>query len=524
MAEKLEPKTDRPGSRLVLFMACLGTLVVAFNTTAVVTAIPEIKRDLVMGAEALQWVVSAYMLACASLVAVVGRCADIFGKLRIFTLGLATFAIGSAAAVLATETVLMLFGRILQGIGAASIFATPVAILSVTTPEAKRATVVGLWGGMVALGFGIGPITGGLLTAYIGWRAIFVFDIILLSFALGLAWRVGKAAIIPKETHRDAKLDNLGVVFLVVTLATLAYGLTNAHVAGWWSFDTLSTLSVAIVAAAAFAIAERHAADPLINFRYFTKPRFVAATAGMSIVGFVMTAFLYFYNLFVQAPGTMHLSPINAGLSLLPLTAMMFALSILAPRLLAPYSFRWPTVIGMAFLVVGLWLLHYTTDQSAYGDFWWVLLLVGAGFGLTMPLLPRVGLRVLPDGDAGQGSGTINTCLYFGCTMGIVAGGLVTAHVEHAAVAAVVATVHSGPADQLGLIHELAHGSAADVKQALAQFTAADAETIKATLIGVLDDTFDDVMVMASLVALLGSALCVWLMRGPIANMGKASQ
>jgi len=141
------------------------------------------------------------------------------------------------------------------------------------------------------------------------------------------------------------------------------------------------------------------------------------------------------------------------------------------------------------------------------------MFLIGLGLGSAFALLPRVGLRGLPDKDAGQGSGVINTCLYLGCCVGTAAGGIVTTRIRHDAETTVIAKLHSGNSDPDEL---LAHGSASDVKQALARFSTEDAQKIKQTIKSVLDDSFAGVMDLLAVAALLGAILCFFLIRGAV--------
>jgi len=516
MAESTINAARSSESWLVITAACISTFVVAYNSTAILTALPAIKSDLDMDAEGLQWVMNAYMLASALLVAVMGRFADIFGKMRMFLIGLGIFTLGSIAIIFSDSATVMLIGRTCQGVGAAAIFSISVALITVSSPEEQRAQALGLWAGMVAFGFGVGPLIGGIFTDSISWRGIFVVDILLLAVAALLYLRIEKLGLVEREIDPSAKIDYWGVALLVVTLGSFVYGLTNGHEAGWDSAETLSLFAIALVGAIAFAFHERRTAEPLVNFSFFLSPRYSASAIGMFLTGFVLIGVLYYYNLFVQSPGALDYSAVQAGLSLLPCSITMFVLSITVPKLLAPYSFHWPVTIGMILMALGFWLLHFTTNMSGYASIWWKLLVIGLGLGLSFALLPRVGLRGLPDKDAGQASGVINTCLYLGCCVGTAAGGIVTARIRHDAVTSVIAKLHSGISDPDELEDLLAHGSASDVKQALAKFSPDDADKIKQTIQGVLDDSFAGVMDLLAVVALLGAIICFFLIRGAV--------
>jgi EmrB/QacA subfamily drug resistance transporter len=445
MAQTTANALHGSGYRLVLTATIIAMFVVGFNTTAILTALPAIKSSLELDGQTLQWVINIYMLACAVLIAVMGRFADIFGAMRMFLIGLGIFAVGSVAGLFALDAVMILIGRACQGIGAAAIASISAALISVATPEEKRAQALGLWAGTIAFAFGVGPLIGGVLTDSISWRAIFAIDIVLLAIAALLNLRIEKLKLIPDDLKPGTKIDYLGVGLLIVCLGTFVYGLTSGHQAGWTSLQTLALFAAAVVAGGTFAFHEHRVAEPLIDFSFFRNPRYLASAIGMFFAAYLLMGVIYAYNLFVQAPGALDLTPIEAGLSLLPFTMTMFALSLTAPRLLAPYSFRWPITIGMLVLVAGFWLMHFTSDQTPYSDLWWKLVILGAGIGLAYSLLPRLGLHALPDQSAGQGSGVINTCLYLGASVGIAASGVVAATIRHNAAASAVEKLASTP-------------------------------------------------------------------------------
>jgi hypothetical protein len=343
-----------------------------------------------------------------------------------------------------------------------------------------------------------------------------VSDLVLSAICLVLAIRVARAGYVPDTRVAGARFDWPGAAALVLLLGPSAYALTNGESQGWTSAATLVPLGVALAAAVAFYVIERRVREPLIHLGYFRHPRFLMSTVGVLIAGFLLLGFLVYFNLFVQSPDTLALSPVMAGAALLPLTAVMFVLSVTAPRILAPYSFHWPVTIGMACLAVACLLLYGTSNTSTYASIWWKLVILGIGFGLTTPLLPRVGLRLLPEEHTGQGSGVINTCLYFGGSMGVVVCGLVAAITVRARVAAVVDALPTDLPDRDAVVASLTHGSPNQVQQTLFTLDPATGSALQETLRAVQDDIFDAVMLACALVALVGGLLAAWLLRGPV--------
>ncbi|MGI9492106.1 MAG: MFS transporter [Geminicoccaceae bacterium] len=496
--------------------ACLGTSVVAYNSNAVITALLAIKSSLDLESQTVQWVVNAYMLASAALIAVMGRFGDIFGKLRIFLIGTAIFAAGSLIIVFAVSGWMVLLGRLCQGMGGAAIFTVSAALISVATPEEKRAAALGLWSASIGFGYGVGPLIGGYLADSISWRGIFVVDILVLAIAALLGFRVLRLGLISEKRDPDVRIDYLGVALLVVTLGALVYGLTNGHRAGWTSLQTFLLFGTALIGAVLFTLQERRAPDPLVYFSFFRHGRYIAATFGMFVTGFLFLGVLYFYNLFVQSPGGLHFTPFEAGLSMLPFTLGIFVVSLVAPRLLAPFSFHWPVTIGMITLAAGAWLMHYATNQSSYWELWWKLAILGTGIGLSLSTLPRVGLRALPDESAGQGSGVISTCLYIGIAVGIATGGVVTAHIKRSLIGPVVQALTSSPTDTHALEMTLTHGPQSQIEKAISQFSPADAERIRAAMQDSLDNAYAGVMEMMAVLALVGAIVCFLAIRGAV--------
>jgi EmrB/QacA subfamily drug resistance transporter len=516
VSRALPESEDLRGTWLVLIMASIGMTVVAYNTTAVITILPNLQSEFDLRPTTLQWVMTIYTVSAAALVPVMGRLGDQVGKMPVYLFGIAAFALGALVVALAGSAFVLLAGRLGQGIGAASLFGTSLAVLSAATPESHRSFVMGFWGAMMALGMSLGPIIGGSFAELISWRGIFVSDLVLSAICLGIAIRVTRAGYVPDAQKGGARFDYAGAVALVLLLGPLAYALTHGESQDWISAATLVPLGVALAAAIAFWVIEHRVRDPLIHLRYFRHPRFFMSTVGILIAGFLLLGFLVYFNLFVQSPDTLALSPVLAGAALLPLTAVMFVFSVTAPRILAPYNFHWPVTIGMTCLTIACLLLYGTSDTSTYASIWWKLIILGIGFGLTTPLLPRVGLRLLPEEHTGQGSGLINTCLYFGGSLGVVVCGLVAALTVRGHVAAVVAVLPADLPDRDAVVASLTHGSPTEVQQTLFTLAPSTGSALQETLRGVQDDVFDAVMLTCALVALAGGLLAGWLLRGPV--------
>jgi len=501
---------------LVLATASLASFVVTMNSTAVITALPQIKTDLDLSHLTEQWVINIYILVAAVLVAVMGRLSDLFGKMNVFILGLVTFGAGSLAIIAAQDVVTLMFGRICQGIGAAALVTASAALVSIATPKPQLAFALGIWSGLFAFGLGIGPLVGGILTDTFNWRAVFVVDVILLLIAAALCLRIARHHLVSEVCRKCEHVDYLGGILLIVGLAPLVYGLSAGHKIGWTSGPMLVLLVASLGGLATFAFRERRAVEPLVHFHFFRRPRYLAATSGCFIDGPVAVGVLYFFNLFSQSLGGLELTAFLAGAAMIPYTGTSFVLSILLPRWLGKSSLRWPIVLGMLSMALGFWLLSFTTAQSTYHDLWWKLVFVGVGMGLTYPLLRLVGSRALPDEHCGQGSGVITMFYYVGVSVGIAVGASLLAELRRNEVDTVVRSLEHAPEHASSLVWKLAHGAPSVIKATLAKFRPDDVARIEHTLHTTDASAFASVMVLFMILALIGAGLCFWLIRpGP---------
>jgi EmrB/QacA subfamily drug resistance transporter len=512
----IEQESAHSGMWWVLSMTSICMAIIAYNTTALVTVLPQLTTDLDLRPATLQWVMAIYMVVAASFVPIMGRLSDLYGKINVFLLGIVSFAAGSLLASMVTDATWLLTGRALQGAGGASMFGTSLSVLTVATPESRRPFVMGLWGALIAVGMSLGPMIGGLFGEFLSWRWVFIFEVIMLAIAALLLWRIVIANYVPNSKNEHDSLDVIGAFLLVIALAPLAYGLSLSETAGWLDTETLGLTGFGLVAIVAFCLRERYTATPLLQIDYFRHPRYIVAASGMFIIGFVFMGFFIYYALYAQSPDTLAMSPVLAGASMLPMTGMMLVLSVVAPQKLAPYSFRWPITLGMLCLSIACYLMSLINDATTYNDIWWRLMLLGCGLGLTMPLLPRVGMRILAAEHVGQGSGTINTFLYFGATVGAVICGLAQQTTIKDHIREVLSALPVNSSQHETIVTALGSGSGSEVQAALAALGSPVSQSLGIALKDVRDDAFAAVMLACALITLCGSLLAGILMRGPV--------
>ena len=416
---------------LTLSIVALGVFVTALDNSIVNVALPSIQRDLGLDLTGVAWVVNGYILAFAMLLLTAGRLADAFGRRRLFLIGLAGFTAASLAAGLADSATALIAARVVQGVGAALLTPSTLAIVNHTFREPKaRGTAIGIWGAVAALGFAVGPILGGLITEHLRWMWVF-----LVNVPIGLGGLVVGARVIPESTDPGAvrRLDLAGLLTSAAGLSTLTYALLNGNERGWGSPVIVVLVVVAVAALAGFVLVERRAAAPAVDLRLFGRPAF--AGANVAILVFNLGTFGVFLYTSLYFQNVLGYSPVKAGAALLPWILMLIVIGPFTGALADRVTPRRLIAGGLALMALGLTLLTGIDEHSAYSDLLPGLLLGGIGGALTIPL-SGVAIAAAPLEQSGVASGVFNTARETGGGFGIAIIGAVLASGQHAAMAA----------------------------------------------------------------------------------------
>lgn len=316
--------------------------------------------------------------------------------------------------------------RALQGLGAAFAVAGTLAAVSEAAPDQRRAEAIGTWTGFLMLGFSIGPLVGGAVTHYAGWRFIFWLNVVaMVPSALMLLRHRGAEGRRATSMDRTG-LDGAGLFALAVFMVTLISGLQAlAHI----RIDPLAAIVPLALAAIAFAFliwTETRRRKPLVDFGLFANRNFaVAAGLLFLVMSDIMTLLLY-YNFFAQSAAGLGLSAVAAGLSLLPVSVALFAFARAAARIAMRIGMRRMLTGGAMLLALGCAVILLSLHVEAR----FTLLLpglfvAGAGIAPIYASAPRLGLAALPQQQAGKGSGMLNSCSFLGGTVGVTFGGIV---------------------------------------------------------------------------------------------------
>jgi MFS family permease len=415
--------TAHPKARLTAGSSCLGMLAVGANGTAIMAAIPTIRCDIGLDAGELEWAINAYLIASAACIVLGGKTADRAGARGVAVFGLALFAAASATIAMAGSPVWLLAGRALQGLGAA--FAVPGTLAAVSTaslPE-RRASAIGAWAGFLMLGFSIGPLLGGALTHYLGWRSVFWCIALVLLLAVG-----GLLGTRPADVERRSALrgafDFAGFLSLAVFMLSATFALQGLPKALSAPFAFAAALVAAGAALALFVHAERRAPEPFVDLVAFESSEFLRALVVSSIAMFCILPLLLYFNLDAQSAPGLSLSAVGAGLSLLPMSAGLLVFALLAPRLVLRFGPRNVITCGMLAIVIASAAVAVAAADRAHIPLSIGLFGLGAGLALPYATAPRLALAALPPGQAGQGAGVVNASTFLGGSIGVTSGAI----------------------------------------------------------------------------------------------------
>ena len=414
------PELSQRRRVLVLAICCLSLLLVGMDVTIVNVALPSIRSDLNVSLSGLQWTIDAYILVLASLLMLAGSTADRLGRRRTFQTGLVVFTAGSLLCSLAPGLGWLIAFRMVQAVGASML--NPVAmsiITNVFTEPRERARAIGVWGGVVGISLGLGPVVGGILIETVGWRSIFWINIPIGMAAIALT-----ARFVPESrAPRARRVDPVGQMLVIVALASLTYAIIEAPQAGWTSPTTLGLFALFVVAIGMLLAYEPRRVDPLLELRFFRSAPFSGATViAVSAFG-AFSGFLFLNTLYLQ--DVRRLSALQAGLCTLPLAVMTLIFAPLSGRIVASRGPRIPLLAaGAAMCAGGLMLVGLSADTSLG----WMLasyFVFGLGFGLVNAPITNTALSGMPRSQAGVAAAVASTSRQVGAALGVAVVGSV---------------------------------------------------------------------------------------------------
>lgn len=399
---------------LTMIVTCLGTFMIQLDSSIVTLALPRIQVDLQTSLAGLQWTVDAYTLTFAVLMLTGGTLGDRFGRKRLFIIGLILFTTGSALCGFASSLSWLLFGRAVQGVGAAALSTNSLSVLATAFPRSKERTqAIGLFTGLSGVAIALGPLVGGVLTQVGNWPTIFFVNLPVGLLALILAI----PGLSESRNASARQIDLPGQLLVIAGLTCLVIALIESPSQGWTSPLILSLFAGAVLFLAVFLVVETWVREPLIplplfGIRVFSAANIITLILSCGTIGPVFFLAQYFQE--VQG-----FSVLDAGIRTLPLSVGIFLTAPLAGRIAGRIGVRVPIVVGGILCGGAMLLLLRLEPDTSYASFWWSLGIMGIGFGLVLTPLTAAILGATPPNRAGLGSSMFNTTRQVGTTLSI---------------------------------------------------------------------------------------------------------
>jgi EmrB/QacA subfamily drug resistance transporter len=382
------------------------------DNLVVSTALPVIRTDLGATIEELEWTVNAYTLTFAVFLLTGAALGDRFGRKRMFAVGVAIFTAASAAAALAPSMDWLIAARAVQGVGGALVTPLTLTILSAAVPRERRGMALGAWSGIAGLAVAMGPLVGGAVVDGISWQWIFWLNVPVGLVLLPLATRL-------QESHGpDRALDLPGLALASLGLLGLVWGLVHGNAEGWASAEILGSLAAGALLLAAFVAWERRATQPMLPLRLFRSRAFSAANGASLFMYLGMFGSIFLLTQFFQT--VQGYSPLEAGLRVLPWTAMPMLVAPIAGALSDRIGGRPFMALGLGLQAAGLaWIAAVSEPTVGYASLVGPFILSGIGMGMFFAPVANVVLSAVRPQEEGKASGANNAIREVGGVLGV---------------------------------------------------------------------------------------------------------
>jgi EmrB/QacA subfamily drug resistance transporter len=402
---------------LAFGILCLGTVMEVLDSTIVNVALPSIRMSLNFSSSNLAWVVNAYLLTFGGFLLLGGRLGDLYGRKKLFLVGISIFTLSSLACGLAQSQAILIVARAIQGLGGAITAAISLSlIMNLFTQPEERTRAMGYFGFIAAGGGSIGVLLGGFLTNSFDWHWNFLINVPIGIFVIIAAIRLLPSTRIDMK-HRH--LDAFGAITVTSSLLIAVYAIVNGNQVGWLSQQTIVLLLVALLLLGIFIWIESRVRAPLMPLSLF-KIRNVLTANGISIL-WAASMFAWFFLSALYLQLVLHYSPLQVGLAFLPPNLIMAAFSIgLSAKLVMRFGIKKPLVVGLLIAAIGLALfVRAPVNGKFVYDVPPSMLLLGLGAGMAFnPVLLAAMNDVKPE-ESGLASGLVNTSFMMGGALGL---------------------------------------------------------------------------------------------------------
>jgi EmrB/QacA subfamily drug resistance transporter len=405
-----------------LAAVAFGLFMIMLDNTVVNVALPSIEKDLHISISQLEWIVTGYALVFAALLITGGKLADLFGRRKVFIIGLAVFSLSSLACGFAPNAGFLIGARAAQGIGAALMNPATLSIITATFPPKQRGQAIGIWAGVSALALAIGPLGGGLIVDNIGWNWIFFVNVPVGALGIVVSYFFIKES---RDTSHEQSVDFPGLITSGGALFALSYALIEGNQRGWMSAEILGLIAASAVLLTAFVVLESRQRLPMLDLSLFRIPSFAGANTVALLVSLGMFGVFFFVSLYVQ--NILGYSPTKAGAIFLPMTILIILIAPVAGKASDRIGSRWLMGGGMTLLSISLLLYQRVGLHSTFWTLFPAMILGGIGMALTMSPMTSVAMASVPVDKAGVGSGVLNSFRQVGGSLGIALMGAILA-------------------------------------------------------------------------------------------------
>nr|WP_315218175.1 MFS transporter [uncultured Duganella sp.] len=420
-----------PHKAAILGIILVSYVMIVLDTSVVLTGLPSIHRELGFTDNGLAWVQSAYTLTFGGFLLLAARAGDLIGRRRMLVLGLGLFTLASLAIGLAPTPAWLVGARAVQGLGAAILAPSTLALLQTTFAEgAERVRAVSYYSAVAGIAASVGLVLGGVLAEWLSWRVGF-----FINLPIGAAMVWAALRYIQETPRGSGKFDVIGALASTAGMTALVFGLIRSAGAGWLDAITQAAVASGLLLLALFIVNERSAPQPIMPLRLFADPARAAAYGARMLFLGAMIGFFFFTTEYLQV--VMRYPPATTGLAFLPMTTVNFAVALLVPRLTGRFGNGRLLAAGLAVCLVGMaWLSQVSAADAYLLGVALPMVLIGAGQGMTLSPLTAAGIVGVAPRDAGAASGIVNVAHQLGNSLGLAALVAVAAHGADAATGA----------------------------------------------------------------------------------------
>jgi len=421
VSELTEDQPEQPRRWWILAVLCLVVLFITIDDIIVSVALPTLALKLAATASELQWIAEAYVLVLAGLLLTGGSLIDRYGSRTMLLIGLVGFGLASAASAFAPNAAFLIAGRAAMGVGGALMMPATLSVLRQTFSAKERPVAISVWAAVSSLGIVIGPLLGGWLLEHFWWGSIFLINLPIIGFAI-----IASLVLLPPGQKRPGSpVDYTGTLLSIGGMSSLVFGVIEGPVMGWFSPAIISTLLGSISLLVGFVIWERHTENPMLDLKLLRNPRFSIASLAVALAYFALFGTTFFLTQYLQF--VLGLSPLEAGLRLIPVAISLTVAGLISPWLAGRLGTKLVVFSGLVLTAIGLLVFSTINLNNGEAVVLIMLVIVGAGIGLAAIPAADAIMGAVPKNQAGSAASVDETAIQLGGALGIAILGSILA-------------------------------------------------------------------------------------------------